>query len=247
MKDGGGKVKTAVLNELIDSGIPRVVLPNGKTKLETVQHTPVFTRYATRGCETKYGQYATGVILEEARARCGGQKDDNTFYLDDALTTGRVMCGSDGLYYFRSKHVGREDTFGKKEQAEAVKQLADHELSALEDAIGSAMDEGTHALDFLAGDNGGKGGNEVTAFEVGHPVGGKGGGKVEAVAKTELETKVTTLGRTIKLAEKMRDHALAASLSSSPASIAASQLMDTLESAEICHMKNGFVLKFIFI
>ena len=82
------------------------------------------------------------------------------------------------------------------------------------------------------------------AFEVGPAVGGKGGGKVGAAAKTELDTKVTTLDRTIKVAEKMRDQALAANLSSSRANAAVSQLMDTLEGAEISSMDNRFLLKF---
>ena len=72
----------------------------------------------------------------------------------------------------------------------------------------------------------------------------KGGGTVAVVAKMGLDMKVTTLDRTIKVAEKMRDQALVANLSSSRANAGVSQLMDTLEAAEISSMSNRFLLKF---
>ena len=110
VKDGGGKTKAAALDDIISQGVQRITLHNGKNRLEVVEHHPMFTKHSSRSCSTKHGMYAQGVILEEARTRCGTQA-----YLDEALAANRVMCASDGLYYCRSKQIAREDIFTKTE------------------------------------------------------------------------------------------------------------------------------------
>lgn len=241
LKAGGGKIKADGLDHIINKGIQWVTLPNGKNRLEVVEHHPLFTKKSSRSFSTKHGSYAQGVILEEARTRCGTQA-----YLEEALVANRVMCGSDGLYYFRSNHIGREDIFTKQETSMKNIDAIDVELAALEEAVGDALEEGQNALDTIAGKGGGTGCKEMVdcAFEVGPAVGGKGGGKVGVVVNIALDTKVTTLDRATKVAENMRDQALVANLSSSRANVAVSQLMDTLEGAEISNMDNRFLLKF---
>ena len=119
VKDGGGKVKEGALDSIIENGVARVTLPNGRTRLEVVEHHPMFVKHSSRSCSTKHGQYAQGVILEEARTRCGTQA-----YLEEAITANRVKVASDGLYYFRTKHIGREDVFTNTE--ETKKKHRDH-------------------------------------------------------------------------------------------------------------------------
>jgi hypothetical protein len=243
VKDGGGKIKEGALDSIIENGVARITLPNGRTRLEVVEHHPMFVKHSSRSCSTKHGQYAQGVILEEARTRCGTQA-----YLEEAINANRVKVASDGLYYFRSKHIGREDVFTKTEEATKNTEITDAELTALEGAIGDELEDGTKALDIISGQQAGGGLMlEIVgpaAFEAGPAAGGKGGCKVGAAAKNKLDEKVTTLDRTIKVGEKMRDQALAANLSSTRANAAVAQLMDTLEAAEISSMSNRFLLKF---
>ena len=243
VKDGGGKIKEGALDSIIENGVARITLPNGRTRLEVVEHHPMFVKHSSRSCSTKHGQYAQGVILEEARTRCGTQA-----YLEEAINANRVKVASDGLYYFRSKHIGREDVFTKTEEATKNTEITDAELTALEGAIGDELEDGTKALDIISGQQAGGGLMlEIVgpaAFEAGPAAGGKGGCKVGAAAKNKLGGKVTTLDRTIKVGEKMRDQALAANLSSTRANAAVAQLMDTLEAAEISSMSNRFLLKF---
>ena len=146
VKDGGGKIKEGALDSIIENGVARITLPNGRTRLEVVEHHPMFVKHSSRSCSTKHGQYAQGVILEEARTRCGTQA-----YLEEAIAANRVKVASDGLYYFRSKHIGREDIFTKTEEAKKNTDITDAELTALEGAIGDALEEGTAALDTIAG------------------------------------------------------------------------------------------------
>ena len=117
VKDGGGKIKEAAMDSIIENGVARITLPNGRTRLEVVEHHPMFVKHSSRSCSTKHGSYASGVILEEARTRCGTQA-----YLDEALAANRVMCASDGLYYFRSKHIGREDIFTRRRSSDKKSQ-----------------------------------------------------------------------------------------------------------------------------
>lgn len=62
-------------------------------------------------------------------------------YLQDALE-GRRVVEMGGLYYFRSATISSEATFPRAVTATRDKAMSETELTALEDAVGSVLEDG---------------------------------------------------------------------------------------------------------
>ena len=129
------------------------------------------------------------------------------------------------------------------------KRVPNNELEAMERAVGEVFDEGTDTLDRIFGQETSDDDAflDMSAASSGSSGRSGGGGRASVLtdsAKDDLDVKYCTLGRSIKLAEKVRDQLLATRPGGDRFARAMDQLCDTLENAELCHMSVGFSLKF---